>query len=154
MTTSWIAESLYSPRTTCRCRNTISGNQHPRARCLPKPQLPKRSSNKDDRESPGRPISTRNSQNAKSNTKPPQIRCLEWWTHHSKQRVRQHLRKAQHNSPLANTIHCHAWTMNPKVSGEVAKPGYHALFRTNEPSKQDWQGGFPSRKTKGAHRMA
>ena len=133
MTTLWIAEFLYSPRRSRRCQNTVSSEQHQRARCLPKAQRPKKSANKDDRKSRGRPTSTGNGQNAKSSTNTPQTRCLGWWIHRLLRRVQRRPRSARHKSHLANTIHCRAWTMSPKVSGGSSNPGSMRCFVLTDP---------------------
>ena len=148
MTTSSIAGFLYSSRRACRYRNTISVNQHLRARCLPKAQRPKKSANKDDRKSHGRPTSTENGQNAKSSMKTPQTRCLAWWIHRLKRRVRRHLRTARHNSPLANTIHCRAWTMSPKVSGGSPNPGFMPRSGLTNPQSKIGRADFRVAKQK------
>ena len=148
MTTLWIAEYLYSPRRSRRCQNTISSQQHQRAGCLPKSQRPKESANKHDRKSHGRPTSTGNGQNAKSSTKSRQIRCLGWWIHQLLRRVQRDLRTARHNSPLANTIDCRAWTMSPKVSGGSLNPGFMPYFGLTNPQSKIGRADFRVAKQK------
>ena len=130
MTTSWIAKFLYSPRRTYRRQSTISDSQHRRARCHPRNQPFIRSANMDDRSRPTDYdlTATGNGPNAKYSTKTRQIRCLGWWIHRLKRRVLRRLRKAWHNSHLANMIHCRPWTMSPKVSGRSPNPSSMRCF--------------------------